>query len=353
MVLATRSQNYLSYNAVVQFCYYLESTPLNHRYFHTLITKFLVEERREIGGIDNYYLLVMESVNATKGRRENQQDHQSSRRRRKLSFIITSVVIFSLIIALIITVLSILQHDTEAEGLSANPTKAIRVVCSLTPHPSPCSKSLMENLNIYPSKSNTINPSKIFTLSLHAAMDKVGDLISTVKAGILKAKKDSTTLTALKRCRSLLEDSMKLVNNTMELMGQFDPEENAFTEDKFLIKALPGWMTNATENIERCLTEVELINGWSNNSTSGEDKDDWTIRRDIKTEITRFSRPSMENSLMILVKMEEILELFDPRFGSVLASLLLEARGYVFIAGVFCSQYLFLIILIVLVLRSY
>lgn len=282
----------------------------------------------------------MESVNATKGSRENQQDHQSSRRRRKLSFIITSVVIFSLIIALIISVLSILQHDTEAEGLSANPTKAIRVVCSLTPHPSPCSKSLMENLNIYPSKSNTINPSMIFTLSLHAAIDKVGDLISTVKAGILKAKKDSTTLTALKRCRSLLEDSMKLVNNTMELMGQFDPEENAFTEDKFLIKALPGWMTNATENIERCLTEVELIN-------------DWTIRRDIKTEITSFSRPSMENSLMILVKMEEILELFDPRFGSVLASLLLEARGYVFIAGVFCSQYLFLIILIVLVLRSY
>lgn len=290
----------------------------------------------------------MESVNATKGSRENQQDHQSSRRRRKLSFIITSVVIFSLIIALIISVLSILQHDTEAEGLSANPTKAIRVVCSLTPHPSPCSKSLMENLNIYPSKSNTINPSMIFTLSLHAAIDKVGDLISTVKAGILKAKKDSTTLTALKRCRSLLEDSMKLVNNTMELMGQFDPEENAFTEDKFLIKALPGWMTNATENIERCLTEVELIN-----STSGEYKDGWTIRRDIKTEITSFSRPSMENSLMILVKMEEILELFDPRFGSVLASLLLEARGYVFIAGVFCSQYLFLIILIVLVLRSY
>lgn len=282
----------------------------------------------------------MESVNATKGSRENQQDHQSSRRRRKLSFIITSVVIFSLIIALIISVLSILQHDTQAEGLSANPTKAIRVVCSLTPHPSPCSKSLIENLNIYPSKSNTINPSMIFTLSLHAAIDKVGDLISTVKAGILKAKKDSTTLTALKRCRSLLEDSMKLVNNTMELMGQFDPEENAFTEDKFLIKALPGWMTNATENIERCLTEVELIN-------------DWTIRRDIKTEITSFSRPSMENSLMILVKMEEILELFDPRFGSVLASLLLEARGYVFIAGVFCSQYLFLIILIVLVLRSY
>lgn len=290
----------------------------------------------------------MESVNATKGSRENQQDHQSSRRRRKLSFIITSVVIFSLIIALIISVLSILQHDTQAEGLSANPTKAIRVVCSLTPHPSPCSKSLMENLNIYPSKSNTINPSMIFTLSLHAAIDKVGDLISTVKAGILKAKKDSTTLTALKRCRSLLEDSMKLVNNTMELMGQFDPEENAFTEDKFLIKALPGWMTNATENIERCLTEVELIN-----STSGEYKDGWTIRRDIKTEITSFSRPSMENSLMILVKMEEILELFDPRFGSVLASLLLEARGYVFIAGVFCSQYLFLIILIVLVLRSY
>lgn len=290
----------------------------------------------------------MESVNATKGSRENQQDHQSSRRRRKLSFIITSVVIFSLIIALIISVLSILQHDTQAEGLSANPTKAIRVVCSLTPHPSPCSKSLIENLNIYPSKSNTINPSMIFTLSLHAAIDKVGDLISTVKAGILKAKKDSTTLTALKRCRSLLEDSMKLVNNTMELMGQFDPEENAFTEDKFLIKALPGWMTNATENIERCLTEVELIN-----STSGEYKDGWTIRRDIKTEITSFSRPSMENSLMILVKMEEILELFDPRFGSVLASLLLEARGYVFIAGVFCSQYLFLIILIVLVLRSY
>lgn len=294
----------------------------------------------------------MESVNATKGSRENQQDHQSSRRRRKLSFIITSVVIFSLIIALIITVLSILQHDIEAEGLSANPTKAIPVVCSLTPHPTPCSKLLMENLKIYPSKSNTINPSKIFTLSLHAAMDKVGDLISTVKAGVLKAKKDSTTLTALKRCRSLSEDSMKLVKNTMELMGQFDPEENAFTEDKFLIKALPGWMTNATENIERCLTEVELINGWSNNSTSGEDKDDWPIRRDIKTQITWFSRPSMENSLMILVKMEEILELFDPRFGSVLASLLLEARG-VFITGVFCSQYLVLIILIVLVLKSY
>lgn len=297
----------------------------------------------------------MESVNTTKDSssrsRENQQDHQSSRKRRKLSFIITSVVIFSLIIGLIITVFSILEHDTEAESLSANPTKAIKVVCSRTPYPRPCSKSLMENLKIYPPKSNTINPSKIFTLSLHAAMDKVGDLISIVKAAILKVKKDSRTLTALKRCRSLLEDSMNLVNHTMELMGQFDPEENVFTEDKLLIKALPGWMTNATENINSCLIEMELINRWKNNTTGGEDKDDWTITRDIKTEITRFSRPIMENSLMILVNMEEILELFDPRFGSVLASLLLEARGYVFIVGVFCSQYLVLIILIVLVIR--
>lgn len=297
----------------------------------------------------------MESVNTNKGgsSKENQQDHQSSRRRRKLTFIITSVVIFSVIIGLIITVLSILEHDTEAQGLSANPTKAIKVVCSMTPYPRPCSKSLMENLNIYPSKSNTINPSKIFTLSLHAATDKVTDLISTVKAAILKAKKDSRTLTALKRCRSLLEDSMKLVNNSMELMGQFDPEENVFTEDKFLIKALPSWMTNATENINSCLIEMKVINGRTNNTTSGEDEDDWAIIRDIETEINGFSRPSMENSLMILVNMEEILELFDPRFGSVLASLLSEARGYGFVVSVFCSQYLVLIILVVLVLRSY
>lgn len=278
----------------------------------------------------------MESVKTTKGSssREMQQD-QSSRKTRKLTFIITSVVIFSLIIGSIISVISILKHETEAEGLSANPTKAIQVVCSLTPYSRACSKSLTENLKTYP--SNTINPSKIFTLSLHAAIEEVRDLISTIKAGIFKAK-DSRTSTVLKHCRSLLEDSMKLVNNTMELMGQFDSDENAFTEDKFMIKVLPGWMTNATENIDRCLTEMELIEG--RNNTNGDKDDDGKRMREIKIKILWVSRPPVVNSLTILVRMEEILELFDPHFGSVLASLLLEARGDVLVVGVFCSQFL-------------
>lgn len=286
----------------------------------------------------------MEKVNVSiaSSSRENllQLQDQSSKQRRKLAITVSFLILFTLTICSIISVFSVLKHDIESQSLSKNPPKAIRSVCSVTPFPYECFDTIWDLLETPNKISTTINsPSEIFLLSVRVAFFELNDLSSVTHTQITQNSRTQLALSlSLNRCEILFNSSLVLLNNTMDLMNLYSDKNNIFKENRNIIFVLKKWMSEASRNLEKC------VNGTGNST-----EDDLNLKYRLKYT----TKPYMENSLTMILKMEEILDMFDPSLQSILANLLLSSPEYAFTITLFCLQYLVIIVLIFLVLRLY
>lgn len=163
------------------------------------------------------------------------------------------------------------------------------------------------------------------------AFNELSDVISVNQKAISKVK-DSRTLTALKGCDVLFRDSKSLISMTMTAMG-VDPGDKIFEVTKS-VRDMKDRISNSTENIDKCLTRL------------GDDQEG------LKAKI-RDARASVENSLVILQKMDTILGKFNlPMFAGIIDyETHLYRLRYDFGMILYCLQYLVLIVLICMVLR--
>ncbi|KAI5683720.1 hypothetical protein M9H77_04948 [Catharanthus roseus] len=104
----------------------------------------------------------------------------------------------------------------------------------------------------------------------------------------------------------------------MEVMD-YHGDENVFKKNKNFIVVLRPWIWNATRNLERCINGMK---GKILGSENGEE--DLDEVRMMRSMIDYMSKEYMENCVMMIVKMDDILDMFDPKFQSILANLLLS-----------------------------
>ncbi|CDP12344.1 unnamed protein product [Coffea canephora] len=269
-------------------------------------------------------------------------EDQYSRKKRKITIIISLIISFTIIISSIISVLTILKHKVESQSLSnAPPSKAIRATCSLTPSRRLCFKQIWKLQQSQ--ASSKINPSQIFALSLSASFDELTILNSQRQRVISKVNASSASVfPSLQECESLISDSLRLVNMSVTKIG-IVPDGNIFKETK-TVEDLMEWTSAAKESLERCRDELENDN---EGLVSGKF---YLVRMKMQMLVTR---KYLENSLVILAKMDTILDMFYHPLQSILSNFMLSASGFDFGMVFFASQYLLLVFLFCLLVRLY
>lgn len=277
-------------------------------------------------------------------------EDQASRQKRKIRSYIFFIILFTVIIGSIISVISIaLKQEEESELHSAStPDRAIHAVCDLTPKPTSCFDSIWSLHTNFSTDLGEIRPtpSRIFKLSLRAAVNQLGGSISANQKAIYEVK-DPRTLTDLKDCDVLLRDSLRLVNASVTAMG-VESDDRVF-EVAESVHDMKEWMSNSTTNIDKCLAGLRYddprgsINGKS-----------YYGLREMRIKVLR-ARDDVANSLVMLERMDTILGMFNQtmfdaffEYDSVFE--MLEYYGFGLV--LFCLQFLFLVILLCTVLRS-
>ncbi|XP_027156039.1 pectinesterase 1-like [Coffea eugenioides] len=191
-------------------------------------------------------------MNSVTNKDRQLMEDQASRQKRKIRSYVFFIILFTVIIGSIITVSMALIQEKESELLSAStPDRAIRAICNLTPKPTSCFDSiwcLRMNFSTDLGEIKT-TPSRIFTLSLRAAINQLEDLISANEKAISEVK-DSRTLTALKDCNVLFKDSLRLVNASVTAMG-VKSDDKIFKVAKS-VDDMNEWMSNSAATIDKC-----------------------------------------------------------------------------------------------------
>ncbi|CAI9112204.1 OLC1v1012619C1 [Oldenlandia corymbosa var. corymbosa] len=241
----------------------------------------------------------MESVISNEEKQKHlQEDDKAARRKRKFTnLMIVFIILFSIIIVSAISVFVAIKKDLDAESLSTSePEEQIKVICDLTPYPTSCFNpilTLQSKTMIEPKKTT---PSTIFKLFLQASFDELHNVISSNEMELAKVKNylNSTTLAnVLQDCDGSIRESSRLINVSMVILGD-DPDDEIFRETK-TTSDLKELMSNATGNMYLCLSRFDDHVGFEG----------WRMK---------FVNPTkyLENSLVILEKMDRISEMFDP-----------------------------------------
>ncbi|XP_019237801.1 PREDICTED: uncharacterized protein LOC109217953 [Nicotiana attenuata] len=253
------------------------------------------------------------------------QDQSSSRTKRKLRLIICLVTLFTLIIAAIISASVILKQKTESKSLSFNPTNAITAVCELiSEDPDSCFDSIaslydaqIPLLSSWSNGDSRINPSRIFVLSLYASRIELENVASSIEKIISVSPK---TVGVLRNCQGMIRFSLKQLNESVVSLG-VDPDEKILAINK-VVWDLQLWIGEAQGQVQRCVDLLEDIPS--------------TVAVNINA-----AQQNMRNSRGILGKVDDIFDLFYPRIGTALGSLILEFE-YGLTVWLFCSAYLLL-----------
>ncbi|KAL3513202.1 hypothetical protein ACH5RR_025919 [Cinchona calisaya] len=125
------------------------------------------------------------------------------------------------------------------------------------------------------------------------------DLISANQMAISKLK-DSRILSVLKGCDGLIRDSIRLPKKSITTMG-VDPDDKIFKMASS-VRDLKKWTSNASQNMDRCLNALE-------NDHEGLKIGKLEFLK-LKMKILN-ARDYLENSSVILAKMDTILGMFN------------------------------------------
>lgn len=254
----------------------------------------------------------------------------SRRRKQQLKLFIALIIFLILIFAAIISVLTMIKRDYESELPANNPHKAIESICSLTPYYQDCfrymSNSLYKNKNQL-SSSSKIDSSKIFSLSLHTAINELKKFTLFLKSN--NFPNDQSTPS---QCESLFNSSVSQLNSYLAIIN-----EKNLTVKMTLRSEMMSWLETERPKIGSCLYWLEY-------------------EKELDTKNAR-------NSLMILANMNKINEMFNPSITSVLGfdlfrrsgksifALFLSDKEFVGTVCIFGLQFIFLLLLVCLLLR--
>lgn len=272
-----------------------------------------------------------------------QDEKSSSRTKRKLRFIICLLTLFTLIIAAIIYASIILKHETESKSLSFYPINAITSVHDLVSRdPYSCFDSIaavhdaqLPSL-LWSKDRDKMNPSRIFILSLYASRIELEKVASSIKKAISEVHMNNPkSVGVLRNCQGMMEFSLKQLNESEVSLGM-DPDEKILRVNK-VVWDLQRWIGEAMGQVQRCCDLLETIPS--------------TVSEEIR-EKSYEAQQNMKNSRGILRNMDSIFDLFYPRIGTALGSLVWEFE-YGLTVWLFCFEYLLLIFLFCLLLRVY
>lgn len=256
----------------------------------------------------------------------NLNDQKNSRRRKQAKLFITLIIFFVLIIAAIISVLTMIKRDYDSELPANNPEKAIKSICSPTPYYETCfrymSNSLYKNNKLGSSK--IISSSQVFSISLHTAIDELQKITYSLKSY------DQSTASP---CDYLyLNSSVSQLNSYLAV----DEGENS-TATMTMRSEMIDWLYTERPKIAKCLYSLEYDKG-------------------LETE-------NANNCLIILANVNIISEMLNPsinsvfNFGAFLSSgksivdLLFSDQSFVDILCIFVVQFIFLLLLICMFIR--
>ncbi|KAL8057044.1 hypothetical protein ABFX02_04G158400 [Erythranthe guttata] len=258
----------------------------------------------------------------------NLEEQSTTRQKRNKHFIICTTIFFTLLICAIISVFTVLKHQTEAESLSANPTAAIRSACHVTIDYTSCVESLLSSLDNH--SHTIIHASDILRLSVAAGLRESRTVATHFQELASKiGNKNIKNPDSITGCQKLIVDSVDQLNGSLAMIATVDFDGELGSNE------LRGKMVKAANNVEGCYYgEADEVGP--------------TIRVKIKQ-----AEIYVRNSVAILDSFEEVKEMFDPSVGSVLASLMLVRENYVITVALFCTQYLVLIFLLCSVLRVF
>lgn len=240
---------------------------------------------------------------------------RSARKKRKISFIILLTILFTLTISTIIFGFTVLKRHTESQYPSTNSVRAIRVVCSVTWNPHHCTTSISALYNRRRLPFSKTDPSMIFTLSLHVAINKLKPLISLPK---------NTD------CGKLFNDSLSQLNGSL-----ISSDGKKSMDNETMVRDLTASIKGGISNIDKCLKRLESM------------RSEWRIAR-VKFYMVKVY---MGNSLQILQNKNVINEQFYPDVRTILASLMLKPASYCLSLILICSQYLVIVFLVCILLR--
>ncbi|KAL2515984.1 Pectinesterase [Forsythia ovata] len=225
----------------------------------------------------------------------------------------------------------VLKRHAESQSPSTNSVQAIQVVCSVTRYPHHCiaSISALYNQRRRRHPFSKTDPSMIFTLSLHVAINELKPLIQLPKKLASKTQNQQIN-SALKDCGKLLHYSVSQLNRSL-----ISCDGKKSMANGTMIGELTAWIRSGISSIEKCLKGLEPM------------KSEWRVAR------VKFNKAEvyMGNSLRILENKNAINQVFYPAVQSIMASLMLNRESYVLNIFLICSQYLVMVFLICFLLR--
>ncbi|KAG2679223.1 hypothetical protein I3760_11G041200 [Carya illinoinensis] len=229
----------------------------------------------------------MDSVNIFKGYgKVNDLEDQSSQHRntttttRKPLIFTFSILAILLLTLTIVVCIGVLIYHTETEPPEFPPLSSIRAVCEVTRYPESCFSSI-SSLNLNPNlmSPEPADPEAIFKLSLRVSIAELSNFKPTIS---------NSNEVALGDCRSLIEDAMGRLNDSLVAMD-VGPGEKVLTEAK--IGDLKTWISAAMTDQETCLDGLEEMES--------------TALQAVKTKMQK-AREYTSNSLAILANLHTL-----------------------------------------------
>ncbi|XP_027169646.1 pectinesterase 3-like [Coffea eugenioides] len=276
-------------------------------------------------------------MNSVTNKDRHLMEDQASRQKRKIRIYVFFIILFTVIIGSIITVSIALIQEKESELLSAStPDRSIHAICNLTPKPTSCFDSIWSLYTNFATDLGEIKttPSRIFALSLRAAINQLEDSMSANEKAISEVK-DSRTLTVLKDCDVLFRNSLRLVNASVTAMG-VESDDKIFKVAKS-VDDMKEWMSSSAANIDKCLAGLRYDLQGSINGKS------YYSLREMRIKVSH-ARDDVANSLVMLKKMDTILGIANSFEFDIL-----EYLGFGLV--LYVPQYLVLVVLICTVIR--
>lgn len=255
-------------------------------------------------------------------------------------YILTLIFVLTLIVAGILTVTTVVvirqsSPISDYSYIEPTPSRSIQAVCSFTPYKHLCSSSLMSSISTNTSNyefDTYLSPENIIFRSFQVAVTQLTNLANITEP-------NSTTESGLLECEVLLNKDLSGLNNSVS------SRKNLY----YFTKTEVGEYVLAFNRMETyqqaCLDKLEETTQTSTESTMIDE-----IRLNVEK-----TRRYINNTVAVLLNIDSILDNFYsyPPSGSVdYYSYFFDMLSYEYMI-IFVPQYVFLILLFILMLKPY
>ncbi|XP_038877946.1 pectinesterase 3 [Benincasa hispida] len=221
-----------------------------------------------------------------------QQAFRQKTRRRLIILLVSIVLLIALVIAAVVGIVIHKRNSSSSSATSSppptelTPLASLKTLCSVTQYPSSCQSSL-EN-------SNTTDPVFLFKLSLRVATDSLSKL-SDYTSNLNSNTEDPKLKAAIEICRSVFEDAIDTLNDTVSSMEVDRHNEKFLSPSR--IDDLKTWLSTTITDQETCLDALRDLN-------------QTTVLQNLQTAMAN-STEFTSNSLAIVTKILRLLADFD------------------------------------------